>query len=80
MTVLYHPEFPEDIKRFEAQYREISEPLSLRFRAEVEESIRKIKASPTSAGHFVQTGSIIVKDIRRRNLQISAVHFVRPAS
>ncbi len=68
MRVSYHPDFPKDIKRFEAQYREISERLALRFRAAVEDGIERIKASPESAGHFVNTGSRVVKEVRRRNL------------
>ncbi len=46
MRIVYHPEFPQDIKRFEAQYREISDRLALRFRAEVDEAIERIKSSP----------------------------------
>jgi hypothetical protein len=59
--VSYHTDFPRDIKRFDAQYREISRSLAIRFRAEVDTAIEKIKAAPGSAGHFVDTGSQIVK-------------------
>jgi hypothetical protein len=69
MTVVYHPEFPQDIKRFEAQYQEISLQLGRRFRAEVDKAIEYIKESPSSAGHFLNTGSQIVKEVRRRNLK-----------
>jgi hypothetical protein len=69
MTVLYHPEFPQDIKKFEAQYREISARLGQRFRADVDKAIEHVKASPNSAGHFLNTGSQIVKEVRRRNLK-----------
>jgi hypothetical protein len=68
MTVSYHPEFPQDIKKYEAQYGEISAALGLRFRAEVDKAIEQIKSSPSSAGHFLNTGSKIVKEVRRRNL------------
>ena len=68
MRVAYHPEFPQDIKKYEAQYREISPLLGLRFRAEVDKAIEQIKSSPSSAGHFLNTGSKIVKQVRRRNL------------
>jgi len=34
----------------------------------VENAIEQIKASPNSAGHFLNTGSQIVKEVRRRNL------------
>jgi hypothetical protein len=68
MRVTYHPDFPKDIKRFEGQYREISERLARRFRAAVDDAIHHIKASPSSAGHFLNTGSHIVKEVRRRNL------------
>jgi len=68
MTVSYHPEFPQDIKKYEAEYREISPRLGLRFRAEIDKAIEQIKSSPGSAGHFLNTGSKIVKEVRRRNL------------
>jgi hypothetical protein len=68
MTVFYHPEFPQEIKKYEAQYREISHSLGLRFRADVDKAIERIKSSPSSAGHFLNTGSQIVKEVRRRNL------------
>jgi hypothetical protein len=69
MTFSYHPEFPRDIKRYEARYQEISPRLGSRFRAEVERAIERIKASPSSAGHFLNTGSKIVKEVRRHNLR-----------
>jgi hypothetical protein len=68
MRVVYHPDFPKDIRRFEAEYRGISNRLAVRFRAEANDAIERIKASPTSAGHFLNTGSKIVKEVRRRNL------------
>lgn len=70
MRAVYHPDFPKDIKRVEAQYREGSERLALRFRAAVDHSLQQIAASPGSAGHFVNTGSRIVKEVRRRNLSL----------
>ena len=68
MKVLYHPDFPKDIKRFEAQYVRISERLGVRFRTEIDTTLERIKSSPGSAGHFLNTGSKIVKDVRRCNL------------
>jgi hypothetical protein len=68
MKVVYHPDFPKDIKRFEAQYLEVSKPLALRFRSAVDNAITRVKASPGSAGHFVNTGSRVVKEVRRCNL------------
>lgn len=68
MRVAYHPEFPKDIKRFEAQYVSISSRLGLRFRHEVDAAIEKIKKNPGSAGHFLNTGSQVVKEVRRTNL------------
>lgn len=68
MRVSYHPDFPKDIKEFEAQYLEVSQRLALRFRADVDNAIEHIKASPGSAGHFLNTGSQIIKEVRRRNL------------
>jgi hypothetical protein len=68
MRVSYHPEFAQDIKKYEGQYREISPRLGSRFRAEVSKAIERIKSSPGSEGHFLNTGSQIVKEVRRRNL------------
>jgi len=68
MKVSFHPEFPRDIKKYEAQYRDISPRLGSRFRAEVDTAMERIKASPGSAGHYLNTGSQIVKEVRRRHL------------
>jgi hypothetical protein len=68
VKVVYHPDFPKDIKRFEGQYREVSEALAMRFRGAADAAIGRIKASPGSAGHFVNTGSQVVKEVRRCNL------------
>lgn len=68
MRVVYHPEFPTDIVRFAEQYGAISPKLEIRFRNEIDEALIRIKAAPTSAGHFLNTGSMIVTDLRRRNL------------
>jgi hypothetical protein len=68
MRVVFHPDFPREIKTFESQYREVSERLASRFRAEIDEGIAQIKRQPSSAGHFLNTGSKIVKEVRRRNL------------
>jgi len=69
MRVLYHPEFPKDIRRFETDYKAISDGLGARFRREVEEALDTIKAAPLGAGHFLQTGSQVVREFRRRNLR-----------
>jgi hypothetical protein len=68
MRVVYHPDFPKEIKEFEGQYRKTSERLGSRFRLEIEEGIEKIKSQPSGAGHFLNTGSKIVKEVRRGNL------------
>lgn len=68
MKVLFHPEFPRDQRRFEADYGEISPALASRFRAEIDEAIVAIKAAPSGAGHFLHTGSVLVPEFRRRNL------------
>ena len=68
MKIVYHPNFPKDIKYFEAQYHDISDRLAERFCVEVDDAIERIKTSPASAGHFLNTGSKIVKEVRRRNL------------
>ncbi len=68
MRVVFHPELPADIKRHQADYEEISPRLGGRFRREVEVTIARIKTHPESAGHFLNTGSSIVREFRRANL------------
>jgi hypothetical protein len=43
--------------------------LAARFREEIDEAIDAVKAAPTAAGHFVNTGSAVVIEYRRRNLR-----------
>lgn len=69
MKVTFHPEFPDDILRFEKDYREVSDSLAKRFRNELDVAIEVVKESPTSAGHFLDLGSEVVRDLRRRNLR-----------
>lgn len=69
MRVLFHPEFPKDQRKFEADYAEISQGLVERFRSEIADAIEAVKASPSSEGHFVNTGSEVTREFRRRNLQ-----------
>ena len=68
MRVRYHPEFPLDINRQAARYDEISARLGQRFRTEVNDAIAAIIAGPTAAGHFVHTGSKIIREVRGKNL------------
>ena len=68
MRVLFHPEFPNDVRRFAAAYAEVSPGLSTRFRNEVDGAIEAVKSSPGSAGHFLNLGSKVVRELRRRNL------------
>jgi hypothetical protein len=69
MRVLFHPEFPKDVRRFEAEYARVSEGLAARFRNEVDQAVQAIKSSPSSAGHRLNVGSIVVVELRRRNLR-----------
>ena len=69
MTVLYHPDFARDIRRFAAEYEQVSPGLATRFRREVDEALESIKGAPQAAGHFLQTGSKVVREFRRRNLR-----------
>jgi hypothetical protein len=69
MRVIFHPEFVEDIRRFEAEYARISNGLAMRFRHEVDQALDAIKTSPMSAGHFLNVRSIVVSEFRRRNLK-----------
>jgi len=68
MKVQYHPEFAQDVLRFAGQYGVISPRLEDRFRIEVDEVLARIKERPTAAGHFLNNGSAVVTDVRRRNL------------
>jgi hypothetical protein len=69
MTVLFHPEFGQDISRFEADYARVSPRLAARFRTEIDQAIHAIVRSPTSAGHFLQCNSEIIQQLRRCNLR-----------
>lgn len=69
MRVLFHPEFPQDVRRVADAYREISPNLATRFRLEIGAAIEAVKHSPASAGHYLNLGSQIVPELRRRNLR-----------
>jgi hypothetical protein len=69
MKVIFHPEFPRDQRKFQADYNAISLGLGDRFKQEIAEAIEAIKNAPTAAGHFVSGGSGVVTEFRRRNLQ-----------
>lgn len=69
MTVLYHPEFVRDIQQFAIQYADISPKLAARFRRDIDVTLAAVKTNPTGAGHFVNTGSLILREVRRRNLE-----------
>ena len=68
MRVIFHPEFSPDIRRFEAQYAQISNGLAARFREEVLRAVQEIKRSPARAGHFLTT-TTASSGLRRKNLQ-----------
>ena len=42
MRILFHPDFPKDIRRFEADYKAISDGLGTRFRQEILEALDAI--------------------------------------
>ena len=69
MRVLFHPQFPKDIRRFELEYAAISNGLAARFQSEVSQAVDAVKSSPNSAGHFLNLSSKIVPELRRRNLR-----------
>jgi len=56
MRVLYHPEFANEIRKFEARYAEVSSQPGERFCEEVDHSVEVIKSSPTSAGSLSESG------------------------
>jgi hypothetical protein len=68
MTVLYHPEFARDIQQFAASDEDLSPKLGLKFRHDVNTALAAVQINPTSAGHFINTGSLILREVRRRNL------------
>ena len=69
MRVRFHPEFPTDVRNFTADYATVSAGLGERFRREIDEAIAAVKFSPGGAGHFLNLGSAIVPELRRRNLR-----------
>jgi hypothetical protein len=69
MMVIYHPEFPNDLRKFRTDYAEVSAGLAARFEKEVDRGIEAISAAPSAAGHFLNTGSVIIPELRRRNLR-----------
>ncbi len=69
MRVLYHPEFPKDIRKFEAEYGRVSAGLAARFRQEVDDALAAIQTAPQAAAHYVQLDSRVVRECRRRNLR-----------
>ena len=69
MTVSFHPEFAQDIARFEGDYARVSPALAERFRVEIDRAIEAITRSPEGAGHFLQCNSQIIDYLRRRNLR-----------
>jgi hypothetical protein len=44
MRVTYHPDFPNDIRKFEADYKTISDGLAARFHNELEDALGASKA------------------------------------
>jgi hypothetical protein len=70
VTVLYHPEFVRDIQRFATKYAKISPTLGVRFRQDVDMVLDAVKTNPTGTGHFINTGSLILREVRRRNLAV----------
>jgi hypothetical protein len=69
MRAFFHPEFPQDVRRYSDAYREISPNLAARFCLEIDAAIEAVKHAPGSAGHYLNLGSNIVPELRRRNLR-----------
>ena len=69
MIVLFHPDFPKDIRRFTAYYLEVSEGLAARFRQAIDQAIEAVKCSPRSAGHLLPLEFQRPFELRRRNLR-----------
>jgi hypothetical protein len=69
MRVVFHPEFPEDVRRFADTYSQVSLGLVARFHSEIGDAIDAVKAAPKHAGHYLNLGSKVVPELRRRNLR-----------
>lgn len=69
MRVIFHPKFVEDIRQHGVQYDQIASNLGQRFRVDVDAGIEAVKVSPRSAGHYLDIGSAVVREIRRRNVR-----------
>ena len=69
MRVTFHPKFATDIQGHRVQYDRIGPSLGQRFRMEVDFGIEAVKTSPMSAGHYLDTGSEVVREVRRRNVR-----------
>jgi hypothetical protein len=69
MRVFFHPEFPTDIRRFDAEYAQLSDGLAKRLRQEIDDAVEAITSSPSAAGHYLNLGSTLVPELRRRNLR-----------
>ena len=69
MRVFFHPEFPKDIQGFNAEYAQLSDGLARRFRQEIDDAVEAIMSSPSAAGHYLNLGSSVVPELRRRNLR-----------
>lgn len=65
----FHPDFATDVRRHGDAYAQVSSGLGARFLHEIEAALQAIQASPHSAGHYVNTGSEVVRTVRRRNLR-----------
>jgi hypothetical protein len=69
MTVLFHPEFPNDVRNFKEQYITIAANLGTRFQSEVDGAVEAVKLSPLAAGHLLGLQGEVASTIRRRNLR-----------
>jgi hypothetical protein len=69
MRVFFHPEFPKDVRRFGVEYAQVSDGLAERFRQEADVAVVAIKSAPSGAGHFLNVGSSVVTELRRRKLR-----------
>ena len=69
MRVLFHQVHAGCLPLRVITYFEISPGLAARFQKEVDAAIEAVKLSPSSAGHYLNIGSKIVPELRRRNLR-----------
>ncbi len=69
MTARFHPEFARDVRKYSAQYEQVSNNLRDKFRTEIDLTISSVKIAPLRAGHLLSLQSKVMSNFRRSNLR-----------